>query len=84
VAFMREAFVEPLRRSLVAGAVGGSFPTADPSVDAHAVFDLLWSLAGPQARAERPMDRATARAHLLRFVWPALGYSFSPREGNQP
>jgi AcrR family transcriptional regulator len=75
VAFMRRALVAPLLRALEAGAADGSCPGADPVPDAHALFDLVWSRAGPQARAERPIDRAAAKAHVRRFAWPALGWA---------
>ncbi|MHB1710590.1 MAG: TetR/AcrR family transcriptional regulator [Acidimicrobiales bacterium] len=73
VAFLRDGLVMPLVEGLVRGAADGSFPLSDPLPDAHAMFDLVWSTAGPTVRRLRPMDRAEARAHVLRFCLPALG-----------
>jgi AcrR family transcriptional regulator len=73
VAFLRNALITPLLGILTAGRADGSFPKADPGPDANALFDLVWSTVGPQARQERPMDRAGAKQHILRFCLPAFG-----------
>jgi hypothetical protein len=73
VIFLREGLVAPLVDRLRRGTAEGSFPLADPLPDAHAVFDLVWSVASPHVRRLRPMNREDARAHVLRFCLPAIG-----------
>jgi AcrR family transcriptional regulator len=70
--YMRERFTAPLVEALQAGLEDGTFPATRPEVDANAVFDLLWSVAGPVTRRGRPADRSEARANLLRFALPAF------------
>lgn len=70
---LRDGLINPLLQALRRGAADGSFPTTDPLPDAHAIFDLVWSVASPDVRRQRPMDRAEARSHILRFTLPALG-----------
>lgn len=73
--YMRERLTSPLAEALQEGLHDGTFPTTRPHEDANTVFDLLWSVAGPETRRARAMDRNDARAHLLRFVIPALSVS---------
>lgn len=70
---LRDGLINPLLQALRRGSADGSFPTTDPLPDAHAIFDLVWSLASPHVRRQRPIDRADARSHVLRFTLPALG-----------
>ena len=70
--FMRERLTGPLADALRTGLEDGSFPSARPEDDANTIFDLFWSVAGPVARRDRPLDRHDARSYLLRFVLPAL------------
>ncbi|HWE69731.1 MAG TPA: TetR/AcrR family transcriptional regulator [Acidimicrobiales bacterium] len=72
-ASLRDGLINPLWHALRRGSADGSFPTTDPLPDAHAIFDLVWSVASPDVRRQRPMDRAEARSHVLRFTLPALG-----------
>jgi AcrR family transcriptional regulator len=72
-ASLRDGLINPLLQALRRGSADGSFPTTDPLPDAHAIFDLVWSLASPHVRRQRPIDRADARSHVLRFTLPALG-----------
>jgi AcrR family transcriptional regulator len=73
VAHQRSELVAPLVRALERGALDGSFPDTDPLADAHSMFDLVWSVAGPGAQRERPMGRTQAKAHVLRFSVAATG-----------
>ena len=70
---LRDGLINPLLQALRRGLADGSLPITDPLPDAHAIFDLVWSLASPHVRRQRPMDRAEARSHVLRFTLPALG-----------
>ena len=70
---LRDGLINPLLQALRRGSADDSFPTTDPLPDAHAIFDLVWSVASPHVRRQRPMDRAEARSHVLRFTLPALG-----------
>jgi len=70
---LRRALTAPLVETLERGAADGSFPTTDPVPDADAIFGLVWNLAGPAVRQSASMDRARAKANLLRFCRPALG-----------
>ncbi|HVB93637.1 MAG TPA: TetR/AcrR family transcriptional regulator [Acidimicrobiales bacterium] len=72
-AALRDGLIAPLLLALRQGLADGSFPTTDPLPDAHAIFDLVWSVASPHVRRQRPMDRPAARSHVLRFTLPALG-----------
>ena len=72
-AALRDGLIAPLLRALRRGLADGSFPTTDPLPDAHAIFDLVWSLASPHVRRQRPMELPEARSHVLRFTLPALG-----------
>jgi AcrR family transcriptional regulator len=72
--YMRERLTAPLAEALRAGVEDGTFPSARPEEDASTVFDLFWSIAGPESRRDRQMDRQEARSYLLRFVLPALNY----------
>ena len=73
--YMRERFTAPLVEALQAGVDEGTFSSTRPEDDAITVFDLLWSLAGPQARRARALERSDARSDLLRFLLPALSDS---------
>lgn len=72
-ASLKDRLVSPLLQAIRRGSATGSFPDTDPFPDAYSIFDLVWSVAGPQVRRRRPMDRERARSHVLRFCLPALG-----------
>jgi AcrR family transcriptional regulator len=72
-AALQDRLVSPLLQAIRRGSADGSFPDTDPFPDAYSIFDLVWSVAGPPARARRAMDRDRARSHVLRFCLPALG-----------
>jgi AcrR family transcriptional regulator len=73
VAHLQDQLVSPLLDRLARGASDGAFPGTDPLHDAHSIFELVWSVAGPHVRRRRPLDREQARSHILRFCLPALG-----------
>jgi AcrR family transcriptional regulator len=72
-ASLQDRLVSPLLEAIRRGSADGSFPETDPFPDAYSIFDLVWSVAGPQVRSRRPMDKERARSHVLRFCLPALG-----------
>ena len=71
VAYMREVLSAPLLEALQKGFAEGSFPRVETEADAATIYDLLWSVAGPDSR--RSAERAEAKRYLLRFCLPALG-----------
>jgi AcrR family transcriptional regulator len=64
--------------AIVAGAVRpleavlGQIPGADPPRDAWSIYAVTWELVQQKLRGA-PIDLAAARAHVLRFCFPALG-----------
>jgi AcrR family transcriptional regulator len=82
-AALRSRLTAPLSQALRAGSADGSLPTADPAPDAHAIFDLVWSVAHPQRRPPS-MDRARATAQVMRFCLPALGVDPAPAAAPLP
>ncbi|MBV8463807.1 MAG: TetR/AcrR family transcriptional regulator [Acidimicrobiales bacterium] len=73
VAWLQDHLAAPLVDALQAGVADGSLPDADPRRDAYSIYELVWSVASPQIRLRRPIDRDAAAAHVLRFCLPALG-----------
>lgn len=63
----------PLQEVLAAGAASGVFPTCDPVADAGSIHAIVWRLFDDAIRGRAGLDREAARAHVLRFVLPALG-----------
>ncbi len=68
----------PLHRVLVAGAASGEFPTCDPDSDAGSIHALVWRVFTDAMHGRSTLDRAAARAHVVRFVLPALGVPLLP------
>jgi AcrR family transcriptional regulator len=66
--------VDVLRSVLAAGRDDGTFPDTDPDADAPAIHAVAWERVEARLRGESG-DRASARAHVLRFCLPALGAS---------
>lgn len=68
------ALTQPLLGALRAGKVDGTFPDADPELDARTIHDLTFGLF--QLLEDRPprLTREDAREHVLRFVLRALGF----------
>jgi AcrR family transcriptional regulator len=58
--------VEPLIALLHA------FPGADPELDAWSIYEVTWGLVEAKLRG-KTIDRAQARAQVMRFCLPALG-----------
>ena len=79
-AALRSRLIAPLLLALERGSADGSFPTTDPLPDADAMFDLVWSVAHPQRRAQS-MDPERARSQVLRFCLPALGVGETVADG---
>ena len=73
VAWLQDTLVAPLVDALRVGVADGTLPDADPVHDAYSIFELVWSVASPQVRLRRPIERDAASAHVLRFCLPALG-----------
>ncbi len=73
VAWLQDHLVAPLVAALRDGMSDGSLPNAHPVRDAYSIFELVWSVASPQVRPRRPIERDEAAAHVLRFALPALG-----------
>jgi AcrR family transcriptional regulator len=63
----------PLHQVLVEGAAAGDFPRCDPDNDARSIHALVWRVFNDAMHGRATLDRAGARAHILRFVFPALG-----------
>jgi AcrR family transcriptional regulator len=68
---MRHIFCPPLARALRAGHDAGVLHSPTPDVDAHTVFALVSGIAD-RIDAHFP-NRAAAKAHIQRFLWPAFG-----------
>ncbi len=64
--------------TILAGAVDpliallAAFPDAEPELDAWSIYAITWELVEAKLRGSA-IDRAAARAHVLRFCLPALG-----------
>ncbi len=70
---MRSILSEPLVKVLRAGHRAGVLRSPKPEADAVSLFALVSSAAtSPRGY---PRDRKRARAHVLRFAWPALAIS---------
>lgn len=70
---IRTIFCRPLIEALSAGQADGSLRSPTPEADAHSLFALVG--ATTDHGSGRFGDRATAKAHVIRFAWPALGLS---------
>jgi AcrR family transcriptional regulator len=66
----RELLIAPLRDVLAEGRDDGSFPLAQPDLDARSIYALVWDVM----RSTSPqLSRAEARRHVLRFALCAVG-----------
>lgn len=64
--------LEPLVAILDRGREQGVFPNCDAAADARTIHALVWSFA--EARLDgQPLTAEVARAHIDRYVLPALG-----------
>jgi AcrR family transcriptional regulator len=66
---IRKQLCQPLAAALRRGHESGSLRSPDPDEDARSVYGLLTAAAAPADGH----DRASARAQVIRFAWPALG-----------
>ncbi len=66
---VRRELCQPLAAALRRGHASGALRSPDPDQDARSVYGLLTAAAVPADGH----DRATARAQVIRFAWPALG-----------
>lgn len=64
---------QPLHRVLVDGTASGEFPTCDPDSDARSIHAIVWRVFNDAMHGRAALDRAAARNHVIRFVFPALG-----------
>ena len=63
----------PLLAALADGAAAGDFPACDPEPDAASIQAIVWQLFLDSVHGRSDLDPAAARAHVERFVLPALG-----------
>lgn len=68
---IRNISSRPLVEALRAGHESGLLDSPSPEVDAYSIHDLVSTYYG--ATGMSPPDRDAARAHVMRFAWPALG-----------
>ena len=66
---IRDELCQPLADALRRGHESAVLTSPDPDHDARSVYGLVTATA---AQAEG-VDRAKARAQVIRFAWPALG-----------
>ncbi len=68
------ALVAPLVEVLRRGQASGALRSPTPARDAYAIYSVATSASGRRRTVEPGrFDRAAARAHVVRFCWPALG-----------
>jgi hypothetical protein len=67
---MRRIACAPLVEVLRAGHEAGVLYSPTPEADAYAIHDLVTSSRAAIDVGTR--DREATRAHVVRFVWPAL------------
>jgi len=63
----------PLLAALAEGAAAGDFPGCDPEPDAASIQAIVWQLFLDSVHGRSNLDPEAARAHVERFVLPALG-----------
>jgi AcrR family transcriptional regulator len=73
---IRSISSRPLVEALRAGHEAGVLYSPTPEVDAYSIHDLVTTYHG--ATDAIPPDREAARAHVMRFAWPAVGLKVSP------
>jgi len=79
-----EMLLRPLVDALRAGEADGSVVSASPERDARTILAVAASATDPAGPGRLP-DREGARAHVVRFCWPALGLRDpTPRRGGRP
>lgn len=70
---------EPLLQVLKTGVATGDFPRCDPDADAGSIHAIVWRLFMDAMNDRSALDRDDARAHVVRFVMPALGVAVDDR-----
>lgn len=71
--------VAPLIEVLCRGHESGALRSTTPARDAYAIYAVATSACGSRRTVEAGgFDRAAARAHVMRFCWPALGLDAHP------
>jgi AcrR family transcriptional regulator len=73
-----ETMRAPLRAALADGKASGAFPDCDPDADASTIHAIVWRLFTEAIHDRATMNRDDARAHVERFVMPALGVTTGP------
>ena len=64
--------VEPLTNVLERGRQDGTFPYADPHLDALSIHAVVWRLIERKLGGDGSLDLASATAYVMRFSLPAL------------
>jgi len=72
LAYAHELLSAPLVALLRLGHERGELSSPEPERDALTILAIVASVCEPSSD-RRFTDRASARAHLIRFCWPALG-----------
>jgi AcrR family transcriptional regulator len=67
-----EGLVEPLTTVLERGREDGTFPAADPRLDALSIHAVVWRLIERKLGGDGSLDLRSATAYVLRFCLPAL------------
>jgi AcrR family transcriptional regulator len=67
-----DGLVEPLTEVLERGRHDGTFPVADPHLDALSIHAVVWRLIERKLGGDDSLDLASASAYVLRFCLPAL------------
>jgi AcrR family transcriptional regulator len=67
-----EGLVEPLTDVLERGRGDGTFPYADPHLDALTIHAVVWRLIERRLGGDTSLNLESASAHVLRFCLPAL------------
>ena len=68
---MRRLACVPLVGALRGGHEAGVLYSPIPEADAYSLHSLV--VASRDGQGAGSADRATTRAHVVRFAWPALG-----------
>jgi len=64
--------VAPLTQVLERGRDDGTFPNADPHLDALTIHAVVWRLIERKLGGDASLDLASATAYVLRFCLPVL------------
>ena len=68
---MRQIFCQPLVEVLRAGHDSGILRSPTPEADAYSLFTLVSAVAN--GGDSQFLSRSEAKAHVMRFSWPAFG-----------